>query len=702
MVTKAVKILWGADDKDYRAALNRIERQTQATTQRLDRMNQTATRGFLASTAASVGLIKLHREQEQAEYQMAAAIANAGKQREISIEYVKQYSSALQRSSIYGDEAAIQASVFALRLGNLNKEQLPRSIRLFADYAAVMGVELPRASRQLAKYLADPTQGMTRLAQAGITLDEATKDYIRTLVEQGKITEAQNFLMGELEKKFGGASEALLDGTGIIIATKNAVFDLGERIGEVLFRYLRPWFFRIKEITEGLIENEEFIEKVGTGLKRIVVGTGALIFFTKLAALLYGARTAMLALVTAAKTGRITMAAFWTTSTLGLSALVAFWPEIAGFFDKVVAKAKLAGAEIEIFFRGVDLKIKRFFVGLGMGTEGELAAKQSKLDAAIARRIEARKELAEKAAKTGPVKLPGIGVDAIGTDTAGPERFAEHDAKAEARRRAQAEKEDYERETELEKLRMHLQNKADIDIEFYERQRELEWERRELENIEDDEKKAAELEKNRLHFEVLEKQKRDHAAKMLKDSKKAHGQDRKQLASQFRQLFAMHTAAGKAAFLAEQALKISELIMSTPANAQRAFTNAMAAYPPPKNVAIAKLMYGLTVAAGAAGVAATAAATYKQLKGKMKGGMIGGDPTRGDAYPYLVQAGETIVPRGDYRDLEAGIRAKVRNEDTDEYEPAAPGPAQTVMVEFAGDAGQLLRQVTDGNDILRI
>ena len=702
---KSAKIAFIADDRQYNAALKRLEAQSAKTIQRLDAIGRTARRSFLLASASAAGLLKLHREQEQAEYQLTAAVKNAGKQRSISIEYVKQYSSALQRSSVYGDEAAIQASVFGIRLGNLNRDQLPRAVRLFADYAAVMGVDLPRASRQLSKYLADPTVGMNRLAQAGIVLDEATKDHIRTMVEQGKMVEAQNYLMGELEKKFGGASEAMLDGTGIIIAMKNSWSDYGEQVGEVLFEYIRPAIFWLKDLAERLKDSDSAAHRTAEAIKKLLIFSAVAAAAAKVIALMYGLRIALIAVTRAATGARLSMATFWTTATLGLAGLVAFWPEISAFWDKFEYRVKLATANLDVFWSRLSLKaktlLKKILPGKAMAEVVDQA--QADLDAALSRRIQARKDLANANA---PVTLPGVTVKA---DQYEDEEQDPHVETAAARRkRLQREKDAYDRQTEIELLRMHLDEVAAVDLEYYERKRELDYERREAERIEDEEIKAAELEKNRLQYEVLEKDRKAHYKRMRKESKRAGMDEAKRLATHLGTIFGMHTAAGKLAFLTQQALKVSEIVMTTPSNAAQAYTNAMAAFPPPGNVAIAKTMYGLTMAAGAAGIAATAAATVQGLKGdkaegKRAGGMIPGDPTLGDAYPYLLQAGEAVVPRGSYRDLERGIRGRIANEEEDSYDDAPdPGPQQNIVIEFAGDAGQLLRQVQDGNDILRI
>ena len=84
---------------------------------------------------------------------------------------------------------------------------------------------------QLGKALQDPIKGITALARSGVTFTQQEKDKIKTLVESGKMLEAQNLILGAIETQVGGTAEATATGS----AKMRAAFgELSEKIGTAL------------------------------------------------------------------------------------------------------------------------------------------------------------------------------------------------------------------------------------------------------------------------------------------------------------------------------------------------------------------------------------------------------------------------------------------------------------------------------------
>lgn len=61
---------------------------------------------------------------------------------------------------------------------------------------------------QLGKALQDPIKGINALRRSGIDFTESEKDKIKTLVESGRILEAQNIILKAVEKQVGGTAKA--------------------------------------------------------------------------------------------------------------------------------------------------------------------------------------------------------------------------------------------------------------------------------------------------------------------------------------------------------------------------------------------------------------------------------------------------------------------------------------------------------------
>jgi len=88
---------------------------------------------------------------------------------------------------------------------------------------------------QLGKAMNDPIKGITALSRAGVQFTDQQKDQIKTMVESGNVTGAQNLILKELGKQFDGAAAA-----GASFGDKIGVAwdDVKEAVGRVLLPYL--------------------------------------------------------------------------------------------------------------------------------------------------------------------------------------------------------------------------------------------------------------------------------------------------------------------------------------------------------------------------------------------------------------------------------------------------------------------------------
>ncbi len=184
--------------------------------------------------------------QESLENRIAAALRRRG---EASAELTKALSEQaenLKRLNAVDDDAIRSAQLIFLSYQNIATDALPRVSQAAIDLAlslrSVTGenVDLVQVSRMLGRALNDPQQGMEALARLGIQLDEQTKQYIKTLQEQGRLQEAQAALLGEIEKRVGGAGRAYAESAqGIQQAFQLALADLGKALAPVILEVQR-------------------------------------------------------------------------------------------------------------------------------------------------------------------------------------------------------------------------------------------------------------------------------------------------------------------------------------------------------------------------------------------------------------------------------------------------------------------------------
>jgi hypothetical protein len=108
------------------------------------------------------------------------------------------------------------------------------------DLAAAGFGEAEQNAVQLGKALQDPIKGITALARSGVTFTEQEKEKIKTLVETGKVLEAQDLILSAIETQVGGTAEATATGSAKMSLAFLAMQDaLGEALMPV-FEALVP------------------------------------------------------------------------------------------------------------------------------------------------------------------------------------------------------------------------------------------------------------------------------------------------------------------------------------------------------------------------------------------------------------------------------------------------------------------------------
>jgi hypothetical protein len=107
--------------------------------------------------------------------------------------------------------------------------------------ATVMKMDLTSAAQAVGKALDNPILGLDSLSRQGFKFTAQEKEMIKTLVEAGKLEDAQGIILKELATTYGGAAEAAgKAGTAIKVRLANAMGDLHEEIGRQISDDLAP------------------------------------------------------------------------------------------------------------------------------------------------------------------------------------------------------------------------------------------------------------------------------------------------------------------------------------------------------------------------------------------------------------------------------------------------------------------------------
>jgi hypothetical protein len=204
-------------------------------------------RGFKDTTAAA----EEARVADERIDAIAKSMNEFGSQAEKTTRRIKDY--AQQQSLLVGvdDEVikATQAKLLTFR--NLTKTAgemggaFDRATNAAIDMAAAGFGTAESNATQLGKALQDPIKGITALNRAGITFTEDQKELIKTLVESGKVLEAQDLILKEIESQVGGTAAATVTAT----ERMNIAFgEVQEAVGQVLLPILEKfsaWFVSV-------------------------------------------------------------------------------------------------------------------------------------------------------------------------------------------------------------------------------------------------------------------------------------------------------------------------------------------------------------------------------------------------------------------------------------------------------------------------
>jgi hypothetical protein len=197
-------------------------------------------KGLLLTGLGGYGLTRILQsslrawgEQEQASAKLAGVLRATGGAAGFSAKQLEDHASALQKSTVYADEAIINAQAILSTFKEVRGDTFRRATESILDLSAVMGTDLAASAKMVGKALQDPAKGLTALRKAGVSFDEQQQKTIKGLAETGRLAEAQAMILAELRGKVGGVAEAMGNtATGSMQKFKNQLGEIGERIGQ--------------------------------------------------------------------------------------------------------------------------------------------------------------------------------------------------------------------------------------------------------------------------------------------------------------------------------------------------------------------------------------------------------------------------------------------------------------------------------------
>ncbi|MEX2150699.1 MAG: phage tail length tape measure family protein [Steroidobacteraceae bacterium] len=199
-------------------------------------LGRTVTGVFAALGGAALirGIIRASIEQENALRQLEQRIKSTGGAAGKTASELTGFASSLQKVTTFGDEAIVEMQGLLLAFTNIRGDVFDRTTEAVLDLSVALGQDLSASAKLVGLALNNPVEGLSRLSRAGISLDDSQKKLIKRLAETGDVMGAQNLLLDELAKRYGGSARTAADTFGgSIEQLKNAFGDLLEGGGGV-------------------------------------------------------------------------------------------------------------------------------------------------------------------------------------------------------------------------------------------------------------------------------------------------------------------------------------------------------------------------------------------------------------------------------------------------------------------------------------
>jgi hypothetical protein len=220
--------------------------------------------GGAAAAAAAIKLladgmkfsVKMAKETETVQVRLAAVVRATEGAAGLSTAALLGMADSLMQLNSIDDELIAGAEAILLTFRNIGATVFPQAMQAAIDMGAVMGTDLNSAVLMLGKALNDPVEGLTALKRAGVSFTEEQKTMITTMVETGKVTEAQALIIEEMNKEFGGAGAAnALTYAGSIDAVKASFGELGAVLGKDTLPALTITNAMIKDSTDAIVQS---------------------------------------------------------------------------------------------------------------------------------------------------------------------------------------------------------------------------------------------------------------------------------------------------------------------------------------------------------------------------------------------------------------------------------------------------------------
>lgn len=279
-VVGALRVNLGLDSAQFSKGLRGAQRTLRSTARQM--RNVGAAMSVAVTTPLLVAgrdMIRLAAVQEDAMNVVRKGVETTGNAAGISAQNLFDMASGLQEVTRFGDEDILRNVTAQLQtFTNVTGDEFARAQEAILDVATVMDTDLKSTALQLGKALNDPVKGLGALSRSGIQFTKDQKDVIESMVEMGDVAGAQQVILDELAKQFGGQARAAAETfQGKVDSLSNTWGDLKEEFGAILIEFLPPLLDGLRDLIEWIRELDPQVKEMGVKFGLVAAALGPVV-----------------------------------------------------------------------------------------------------------------------------------------------------------------------------------------------------------------------------------------------------------------------------------------------------------------------------------------------------------------------------------------------------------------------------------------
>ena len=184
--------------------------------------------GALGAVTVVAGIRKMITASQEAEAVLTRfdiTFKNLGESSRKTRSDILKFADDMSRKSVFDDEKILEAQTALLKFRSVAGATFDRARKDTLNLAAALGTDLTTAANIVGRAIERPELAIRQLRAAGVIFTAEQEKMIKKLAETGQTAKASEVLLGELERRFDGASDKLANTLGGAIARTRTAFE---------------------------------------------------------------------------------------------------------------------------------------------------------------------------------------------------------------------------------------------------------------------------------------------------------------------------------------------------------------------------------------------------------------------------------------------------------------------------------------------